>query len=359
MADVHALPGLTKACVQASLLGVPVDPAVKSAGARVLTHLLAPEDPQDDCGPFQQYSLLTPSGFPVEMAFGNPSQELRFTTEVGGQSPPHHTRLALAEDRLHAIGHRVHPIDLAWCSDLQSSHRLSYGAWVSMRLGPSLQASKLYVESPLEAHGLALAQLHAPGNLAEHLHQRGARVTMIGLPEGGDPEFYFGVNGLRLNEIPDLFARLGQFDAGKAVISALETLSGRFLNTAIRQRQTGISLKQLHGGGWLMSVFFQAADLYASGSQTRRSLLRAATSLQCDLSAYEQFSQDVAEETDDDRHCMLALTPLPNGRVDLRVGLGALGPNGPSCGQNYITSQQAPAGARSAPALSHQQIEHP
>ena len=70
-----------------------------------------------------------------------------------------------------------------------------------------------------------------------------------------------------------------------------------------------------------MTFFCKGDDLLAGGAQPRRALLKAAPHLGCDLSGYEEFSKSVADETDDNRHCMLAFTPLPNGQVDLRVGL--------------------------------------
>jgi hypothetical protein len=75
-----------------------------------------------------------------------------------------------------------------------------------------------------------------------------------------------------------------------------------------------------------MTLFCQADDLFSSGAQTRKALLNAAPFLGCDLSDYEAFSQSVAQEICENRHCMLAFTPQANGQVDLRVGLSPTPP---------------------------------
>lgn len=311
----------TRSCVQASLQGVPVDPALKTVALKSLSALLEPADAAEHYQPYTPYSRLTPTGFPVEVAFGNPSTEVRFATEVGGMGPLPEQRLALAAERFHDLGHIVTPSLLAWCSEVQRDQLLKYGAWASIRVSKASQAYKLYVEVPLAAHVKAIENLHTPGDLAKVLTDRGARVTMLGLPCDNEVEYYFGLNGMRLEELPELYDKLGIRGGGCAVIKAIETVCGQYLNRATKSRQNGLSLKQTHAGEWLMTVFCQADDLFASGAQTRRALLRAAPHLGCDLSGYEEFSKAVADETDDNRHCMLAFTPLPNGQVDLRVGL--------------------------------------
>ncbi|MGJ8618310.1 MAG: hypothetical protein ACSHWS_15820 [Sulfitobacter sp.] len=321
MNNFSPMTDFTRSCVQASLKGVPVDHAVKLAALRSLTVLLDPVDVTENHSPYTPYSRLTPTGFPVEVAFGNPATEVRFATEVGGMAPLPEQRLALVAERFHDLGHIVDPILLDRCADLQQGQTLKYGAWASLRISAAAQAFKLYAEVPLAAHAEAIQDFHPPGDLAKVLTARGARVTMLGLPCDGEVEFYFGLNSMRLDELPDLYNKLGIPGGGDAVIKAIETVCGKFLNPAAKNRQNGLSLKQLHTGEWLMTVFCQADDLFGSGAQTRRALLKAAPLLGCDLSGYEAFSQLVADEVEDNRHCMLAFTPLPNGKVDLRVGL--------------------------------------
>lgn len=318
--------GLTLACVRASLEGVPVQNTVKFAGIHYLSALLGPQRLEKDRLAYEPYSRLTPTGFPVEVAFGTPKDELRLTTEVGGPNVAAARRLDLAIERLHDIGCILGTADLAWCRAMQKGADLVYGAWASIRVQPNAHAFKLYSEVPLQSHDKAVAQLSAPGDLASCLTDRGARVTMVGLPSDSDPEFYFGVNGLRLDELPALYRRLGMPSGGNQVIEAIEAVQGRFVNRAAAIRQVGLSLRQVKGRAWIMSVFCQADDLFASGSATRRALLRAAPQFGCDFTGYEEFSRDAEFETDANRHCMLAFTPLRNGRLDLRVGLSPTPP---------------------------------
>lgn len=327
MASFLPMADLTRSCIQASLIGVPVDHAVKMAALASLSVLLEPADGIEYRTPYKPYSRLTPTGFPVEVAFGNPSNELRFATEVGGAAPSSMHRLALTAERFHDLGHVVDPALLAWCEGLQDGQTLKYGTWASLRVGEATHACKLYVEVPLDVHSRAIERFNPPGDLANVLTRLGARITMLGLTDDDEIEFYFGLNGMRLDKLPELYDRMGVTGGGGAVIKALEAVCGRYLNRAVNNRQNGLSFKQTHTGEWLMTVFCQADDLFASGAQTRKALLHAAPMLECDLSSYEAFSRPVRREVVENRHCMLAFTPLPNGKVDLRVGLSPTPPN--------------------------------
>lgn len=317
---------LTRSSVKASLKGVPVEGSIKKAALQSLTVLLEPAIPTEVNLPYSAYSRLTPTGFPVEVAFGNPSSELCFVTEIGGSLPLSEQRLALGAERFHALGHVVNPSLLAWCEELQKDQKLKFGALASIQVSDSTQDFKLYVEIPPEAQAVAMQEFNPHGDIANLLTERGARLTMLGLPDDDEVEFYFDLNAMRLDELPSLYKVLGVSGGFHAVIKALETVCGRYLNRAINSRQNVLCFKRTNCGDWVMTLFCQADDLFSSGAQTRNALLKAAPFLGCDLSDYEAFSQPVAQEVCENRHCMLAFTPRANGKVDLRVGLSPTPP---------------------------------
>jgi hypothetical protein len=208
-----------------------------------------------------------------------------------------------------------------WAAGLQAGHGLKYGAWAGVRHRDGGDRFKLYVESPSGSHVSALQACAIPPHAAHELTARGARLTMLGLTDQGEIEFYFGVNGLRYRELSAIFGWFGCQDRAAHVVEAIEMVCGRFLNRAARNRQNGFSAKQAEGGAWCVSFFAQTHDLFDSGSYTRQALLRAAGPIGCDLTSYEVFSRPASEEFEFNRHCMLSFTPLPDGRMDLRVGI--------------------------------------
>jgi hypothetical protein len=317
---------LTQSCVDASLKGVPIEDSIKKTALQSLAVLLEPAVSAERNLPYAAYSRLTPTGFPVEVSFGDPSNELRFVTEIGGSFSLAEQRLALSAERFHALGHVVNPSLLAWCEELQKGQKLKFGALASIQVSDSTQDFKLYVEIPPEAQAVAMQEFNPHGDIANLLTEGGARLTMLGLPDDDEVEFYFDLNGMRLDELPSLYEALGVSGGYDAVIKALEAVCGCYQNRAINSRKNVLCLKRSNCDDWVMTLFCQADDLFSSGAQTRKALLDAAPLIDCDLSGYEAFSLPVAQEVCENRHCMLAFTPRANGKVDLRVGLSPTPP---------------------------------
>jgi hypothetical protein len=298
----------------------------------VLSQLLAPFAEEDGESPHSGgleglRSSLTPTGFPVEFSFGNPATEVRYVTEVGGRGVSKSGRLDLARRRLCSLGAQWDPEQLERAASLQAGSALKYGAWAGVRHN-ACERFKLYTEVPLSNHGLAMRLCSVGEDEAARLTARGARLIMLGLTDQGETEFYFGINGLRYSELAVIFGWFGMQDSAEPVVEAVEAVCGRFLNRSSRNRQNGFSARRMANGQWRMSFFAQTHDLFGSGSQTRRALLRAAPGFGCDLARYEAFSRFAAGEFDSDSHTMLTFTPLQDGSVDLRVGLSLQSPPG-------------------------------
>ncbi len=317
---------LTQSCVEASLKGVPVEDSIKKTALQSLAVVLDPAVSAERNLPYAAYSRLTSTGFPVEVPFGNPSNKLCFVTEIGGSFPLVERRLALGAERFHALGHVVNPSLLSWCEELQKGQKLKFGALASIQASDSTQDFKLYVEIPPEAYAVAMQEFNPPSDLANFLTEGGARLTMLGLPDDDEIEFYFDLNAMRLTELPHLYQKLGVCNGSHAIIEALEAVCGSYLKRAINSRQNVLCFKRTNCDDWMMTLFCQADDLFSSGAQTRSVLLKAAPFLGCDLSDYEAFSQPVAQEVCENRHSMLGFTPQANGQVCLRVGLSPTPP---------------------------------
>ena len=297
----------------------------KRRAVSALSQLLAPPVEWDSAIPYRPYSLLTPTGFPVEFSFGNPAEEIRYATEVGGHAVPNALRLELAWQRLSDLGARFDSEQFEWLSELQAGKSLKYGAWAGARHSGGRDRFKLYAEVPLSSHNIAMQRFPVSANIAGQITNRGARLIMLGLTEANDTEFYFGLNGMRYSELPMVFGWFDAQDSAESVIEAIELVCGRFLNRSAKNRQNGFSVKRAADGQWRVSLFSQADDLFGSGSHTRRALLRASARLGCNLEPYAVFSRSAENEFDANRHCMLTFTPIPDsnndGGVDLRVGL--------------------------------------
>lgn len=321
MCLLNSIGKVTRQRIESSLDELPLAGQDKKRAAAVLSHLLAPPAELDAEIPYRPYSRLTPTGFPVEFSFGNPAEEIRYATEVGGHAVPNDQRLKLAWQRLSTLGAQFDPELLEWCAGLQTGNTLKYGAWAGARHQAGQDRFKLYAEVPLNSHGAAMQRLPVHRDFAEQLTNRGARLIMLGLTGGNELEFYFGINGMRYSELPMIFGWFGAQDSAESVIESIETVCGRFLNRSAKNRQNGFSVKRLANGEWRVALFSQADDLFSDGAQTRRALLRTATSFGCNPNSYAVFSRSAAEEFNANRHCMLTFTPLPGGYIDLRVGL--------------------------------------
>jgi hypothetical protein len=312
--------------IAASLRDLALTEKDRERTVSVLSQLWAPfsegEAESPDPGGLEGFcSSLTPTGFPVEFSFGNPATEVRCVTEVGGRGIPKSGRLELARRRLCSIGAQWDPEQLEWAAGLQAGSALKYGAWAGVRHNDGCERFKLYTEVPLSNHGLAMRSCPVGEDEAAKLTARGARLIMLGLTDRGETEFYFGINGLRYRELAVIFGWFGAQDSAEPVVEAIEAICGRFLNRSGPNRQNGFSARRMADGQWRMSFFAQTHDLFDSGSQTRRALLRAAPEFGCDLAPYEAFSRFAAAEFDSNSHTMLTFTPLRDGSVDLRVGL--------------------------------------
>ena len=186
-----------------------------------------------------------------------------------------------------------------------------------------LRLSTLRINAPIS---LAVFSSPLPIERAKVSTEYAALLTMLGLPNDDEIEFYFDLNGMRLTELPYLYQKLGVSVGSHAIIEALEAVCGSYLKRAINSCQNVLCFKRTNCGDWVMTLFCQADDLFSSGAQTRKALLNAVPFLGCDLSDYESFSQLVAQEICENRHCRLAFTPQANGQVDLRVGLSPTPP---------------------------------
>ncbi|MEH6517817.1 MAG: hypothetical protein V7742_14120 [Halioglobus sp.] len=303
-----------------ALADLPVDPAILGKASDLLESMSRLTGHKGISTPSSLWSLLTPSGYPVEVAFGSPADELRFTTEVGGAGVAPSDRLALAVQRL---GHVATPIssgDAAWCAAIQSGALVRWGAWVSLCVGPRGVRRKLYAEVPAAGHESAIDRVEASTHFIDQLIDQGARLIMVGLPEGESWEYYFGLRGLRYSDLPRLLDPVGVPGDGARIVKALETLCGRYLNQSRPNRQSGLSCRKQRDGSLQLTLFCQASDLFLSDAETRRALLRAAPYLGVDLRSYAAFTETLAQDADN-THCMVALTPLPGGRIDLRIGV--------------------------------------
>lgn len=205
-----------------------------------------------------RWSLLTPSGFPIEVTVGADDAPLRWSCEIAGPELAEAARLDRVAARLAEAGQPVAAPILDALRRLQRGRELRYGAWLGGRSNGAVGSQlKLYAEIPA---GGGIDDLPLPPVLNTVCgHARAAAVPrMIGIqPARERIEIYFR---LRSTDVEDLRAVLCTVGHPRA----LEALA-RGLPDGLRRlagRRLGISFGAAAGEPLAFAVFASARSLF-------------------------------------------------------------------------------------------------
>jgi hypothetical protein len=214
----------------ASALERPLPPDLLAAAAR-LEESAWPEI-------VERWSMLTPTGFPIELTVADRDPVLRWTSEVAGPEVAEARRLGLVAARLAASGQLLERSLAESLYAMQEERELAYGAWLGGRSSEAGRSRmKLYAEIP---SGVPLDRIPIPEVLRDVVSRAvtGSIPRMLGVePARERVEIYLRLPGIELNDLRPLMNAAGLVHA----ISALERhlpggarrLSGRRLGISV------------------------------------------------------------------------------------------------------------------------------
>ena len=262
---------------------------------------------------------LTGDGFPVEVAFSSADDRLRLTVEPGpARLDPAH-RLQLAARRVATAGGVPVPDEvLQSLLRLQSSDApLSYGAWVSLRIGaenPDLVALKLYVESPDPTAVW-------PGAPAPRLPVGSWATRMVAYtPLTGEIEVYLRVPSLAPDHLATLLEPAGLTELAPRIRSALTLLYGYPLRDRVPGSSVGVSYTL--GSPTTFTLHLFARSLWGGDRRIRERYAAATKALSGDPSTYLRVSAPLAFTTGwRTLHGIVGLSLASNRPPALTLGL--------------------------------------
>lgn len=263
--------------------------------------------------------LLTGDGFPVEVAFSSADDRLRLTVEPGpARLDPAH-RLELAARRVAAAGGVPVPEEiLQGLRRLQSADEpLSYGAWVSLRIGaehPDRVALKLYAEAPDPA-------VAWPGAPIPQLPGGWCTTRMVAYtPITGEVEVYLKVSSLVPDHLGALLEPAGLADFTPRLRSALTLLYGYPLRDRVPGSSVGVSYTL--GSPTKLTLHLFARSLWGGDCHIRERYAAAARALLGDPSTYLAVSAPLASTNGwRTMHGIVGLDLASNRPPALTIGL--------------------------------------
>ncbi|WP_158895895.1 hypothetical protein [Amycolatopsis anabasis] len=213
------------------------------------------------------WSLLTPSGFPIEYTAGPPGSSPRWTAELAGPELPEAERLAVGAALLAADGPAVPARLLTALSELQRDTRLRYGTW----LGGGVTNRKIYAELPhaCDADVLSEAPLPAPlRTFLRHLPSASLpRILAVDAPMRRI-ELYARLPVADLTELTSLFHALdcpGALRCLGRLPDGLGRLRGRRLGLSVAT-ESNIDTSESPRDGSELTLFVTARTMFPTAS---------------------------------------------------------------------------------------------
>jgi hypothetical protein len=211
--------------------------------------------------------VLTATGYPVELAWASRDVALRWTCEVAGPEVPEADRLMLAQQAAGVAGSQP---DLRRWGQLQTGHRLRWGAWLGLRQLQGSRRAKVYLELP--------SGEVAPGPWSEAGSQLASRVVglswrMAGVNDDGSVELYARVPDLTWSELAVAASLVGHEDRLADLISNL--VAQDHPAGAVLPRPSGLSLVLAPSGTPVALTWFAIAkSVWADDMAVRAAVLR-------------------------------------------------------------------------------------
>lgn len=272
--------------------------------------LLAPFAALQDAPPF---SILTPSGTPLELTFRSNENAIRATVETGGADVPPRERLARAAS--------IANVDAGALEPLHAGAALRWGGWLGMHVARDTMSYKLYAEVPESAQEQAAAFVERRTGVRAAV-PRPLFIRMIGFAPR-TLEIYYRVHELRPWELREVLAPLGLSDREPAVLDLFEDACEAALHRRFPWPKLGFSYAFRDGAPPVFSFYGFAFDLFGSDARARRRVLAFAARRGWDVSAYEAYSAPLATHDARDHHGMFGVSLGEALAPEVRIGLAA------------------------------------
>jgi hypothetical protein len=274
--------------------------------------------------PVRGWSPLTADGCPVELAFSSVPAGVRYTAAIQAPDADPAAALAIAEQRLAALGGGAMPAWLAArCRAAQRGGHLAYGAWLGGGHAAAGDRYKLYAEVPApSAAAGADAAVAVVRDLvgAEGVYGRHA-LRMIGHdPAAGITELYFRARRLGRDDLATLAAEGGHDPA--AVVARIDALAGAPSLTGDALAGTwGFSVAVAATGQRVaITLFTFARTLIGDDAAVRRRLAALAPRYGWDLADHAAVTAPMARPGVAAHHGMVALVLRAGAPIELRIG---------------------------------------
>lgn len=273
-----------------------------------------------------KFSSLTSDGFPVEFAFSEADNTIRYVAEVSGPEIDSKERLKIAERKLTLLGEvNIQKEISELLHKVQLSGLLQFGAWIGGRHGQGGDRYKLYAEVPesnSEEHAFLIRDMLGTVNL---LPRRKPRFLMIGYePATSRLELYFCINGLEYWEIERLLSLAGMRDQWPGLLSIIEETHQYRPEFVLSHTMLGFSFTAQRDRKEIVFTLFEFARfVFGSDKSIRTKILDYAELKNWDLKCYEAISLPVAERDrcDDTKHGIISYIVKPGSQPTLGITL--------------------------------------
>lgn len=271
------------------------------------------------------FSLLTCDGFPVEFAFAESDDTIRYVAEVSGPEIDPAERLGIAERKLTLLGEINAQKEISeLLHKIQISGPLQYGAWIGGRHGQGGDRFKLYVEVPESNYEEREFLIRDMLGTVDLLPRRKPRFQMIGYePATSRLEIYFTINGLEFWEVERLLSLAGMRTQWPALRSLIEETHWYRPEFSLTQSMVGFSFAAQKDREEIeFTLFRYARSVFGTDKNIRIRILDLAKLKNWDLKCYEAISLPVAErDMWNTKHGIISFVVKPESKPTLSITL--------------------------------------
>jgi hypothetical protein len=273
-------------------------------------------------------SVLTGSGFPVELTFTTADHRLRYTVEPASWRDTPQRRLDVAMRLVSSMAEAAVPEDAsrAW-HHAQRRDGLRYGAWLGGRHGTGgdtgLQTDdeyKLYVELPAVGEA-GIGSGISPG---PRLPDRATTVRMVAYaPATQRYETYYRIPSLAPYHLPRVLAPCGLEPCSHELLSYVTEAYGHVLRERFPGASVGVSYSMQAGGEpQSVTLFLFARVFWGADARIRERFGSLARAMGWDDSRYQQITAALASHhTCTTHHGIFGVTLTRDKRLHLSIGV--------------------------------------
>ena len=267
---------------------------------------------------YDQYSLLTSGGYPMELTLRSDTNDLYVTTEAGSSNDKIEQHLFWAQQYSSSFSFVEHPL----LEQFNKSNEQRYGCWLGIRFKGSKPSYKLYheaTEATAKAFLKELSMLYGLDKLLPELIP-----MMAGFIPGikGIAEFYCRIPKSSLVVLHHFFSMAGVASELNMFLDYLGWLGGMSREELFSRLRFGVSFQQIAGQLPGISIFIHMSELCRNNLKARSRLLSFAKQLGYQMPFYESVSARLLIENPTfPVHGIISFKPMPKGKMIFSVGL--------------------------------------